>query len=103
MKREEAVEILDRAKRILVTIQDIGHSSALDAEIPYFMVWAETETDIIPVVVEDIGLWKERGNKRGYFVCVLGTNRIFEILYRISDHDLERATKWYNKTKYMVY
>jgi hypothetical protein len=86
MTREEALEEMKKAKKILVTLKDWGYSREYKSYFPYLMVWVITENDkIYPIHCEESGYYSKR--KNAYGMRVWGTDRVLELIKSIAGYE----------------
>ena len=94
----DAKELLQRAKVVLITISDFGQSVVYRAVFPYFKVWVLLDNcTILPIIDENNVYWNRR--KEAYAMNVYGTDRVFELIYSLVQHDYSIVNEIYKKVK----
>ena len=90
------LEQLNKAEKILFTVETMQPSTEFGHLIPYFNVYTCENCKFKRVVDERNPFWDSEYN--AYKVEVYGTDRIFKLLTMFARGDNELANKWYKKT-----
>jgi len=90
--KEEILDELKNAEKILVTISDFGYSRKYGIRFPYYNIWIlKKDGRIYQLADENCPYWNKK--KKAYGVVVFGMDAVFKLLCYWADFDCKLANE----------